>query len=138
VTGTVKQGTDGKGRPSFSLTAAGTTWTLSAGPPWYWGDRNPLKPSVGKSVTIVGEHQPGSTELDVESVDGVALRAPGKPPWAGGPFVVGEIHPGWHPWMAEGKPGKGHGRDNAPGQLKKNAPADEDTPGEPGERPLGG
>ena len=45
--------------------------------------------------------------------------APGKPPWAGGPWVVGETHPGWKPWMADGKPGKGHGRENAPGQLKK-------------------
>ena len=73
----------------------------------------------GKSVSIAGSTHEGETELDVETVDGTALRAPGKPPWAGGPWVVGETHPGWKPWMADGKPGKGHGRENAPGQLKK-------------------
>ena len=42
-------------------------------------------------------------------MDGKALREGGKPPWAGGPWVVGATHPGWKPWMADGKPGKGHG-----------------------------
>jgi hypothetical protein len=50
----------------------------------------------------------------VETVNGKALRAAGKPPWAGGPKVVGKIHPGWK----EGKAGRGHGRDGAPGQHK--------------------
>jgi len=108
VTGIVKQSTDGQGRPSFSLTAGSTTWELSAGPPWFWGDKNPLAPYVGKSVTIVGEAEQGGTELDVDTVDGTAIRAPGKPPWAGGPWAVGPTHPGWKDWMAGGKPGKGH------------------------------
>jgi hypothetical protein len=60
-------------------------------------------------------HQ-GGTEIDAESVNGKLLREPGKPPWAGGPWVVGQRHPGWKPWMAGGK--QGHGRENAPGQLK--------------------
>ena len=77
---------------------------------------------MGKSVSIAGSTHAGETELDVETVDGTALRAPGKPPWAGGPWVVGETHPGWKPWMADGKPGKGLGRENAPGQLKKQNP----------------
>ena len=119
VTGTVQQATDGKGRPTFALTAGGKTLDLSAGPPWYWGDKNPLAASVGKSVTVVGSHHAGSNELDVETVDGNAIRAPGKPPWAGGPWVVGPTHPGWKDWMKDGKPGNGHGRENAPGQLKK-------------------
>ncbi len=118
VTGTVKQETDAKGRPTFTVTAGGTTWSLEAGPSWYWGDRNPLKASVGKSVTIVGTHESGSTDLDVETVNGTAIRAAGKPPWAGGPWVVGPTHPGWKDWMAGGKPGKGQGRANAPGQHK--------------------
>ena len=118
IEGTVQQGTDGQGRPSFTVTAAGKTWELSAGPPWYWGDKNPLAAYAGKSVKIAGSTHEGSSELDVETVDGTAIRAEGKPPWAGGPWVVGSSHPGWKSWMADGKPGKGLGRENAPGQLK--------------------
>jgi cytoskeletal protein RodZ len=113
VTGVVKQAADGQGRPSFTLTAGATTWELSAGPPWYWGDKNPLAAYVGKSVTVAGEAEQGGTELDVDTVDGKAIRAPGKPPWAGGPWVVGPTHPGWKSWMANGKPGKGHDKDGA-------------------------
>jgi hypothetical protein len=46
-------------------------------------------------VTIVGEQRAGSDEVDVVSVDGKALREPGRPPWAGGWKQVGKIHPGW-------------------------------------------
>src|SRR5262245_51473612 len=123
VTGTVQQGTDGQGRPTFTVTANGKTWELSAGPAWFWGDKNPLKAFVGKSVTIAGSSQTGSSELDVATVDGTAIRAAGKPPWAGGPWHVGSSHPGWKPWMANGKPG-GHGRDNAPGQHKDKTGSD--------------
>ena len=111
VTGTVTKGTDGNGRPTYALTAGGTTWELSAGPPWYWGDNNPLNAYVGKSVTVAGDHHQGDTELDVKTVDGKAIRADGKPPWAGGPWVVGPKHPGWKSWMAGGKLGHGHGKD---------------------------
>ena len=124
VQGTVTKGTDDKGRPTYSVTASGKTWELSAGPSWYWGDKNPLNSYVGKSVSIAGSTHEGETELDVETVDGTALRASGKPPWAGGPWVVGETHPGWKPWMADGKPGKGLGRENAPGQLKDKTSTD--------------
>ncbi len=120
MTGTVKQGVDGQGRPSFTLTDGSKTWDLSAGPPWFWGDKNPLKAYAGKSVTIVGSSEAGGAELDVETVNGTAIRAPGKPPWAGGPWVVGPTHPGWKPWMAGGKPGKGV--DGAPGQKKDKTP----------------
>jgi hypothetical protein len=121
--GTVAKGTDEKGRPSFSVTVSGKVWQLSAGPAWYWGDKNPLAAFVGKTVTIAGSHHEGETEVDVETVDGTALREPGKPPWAGGPWRVGASHPGWKSWMAEGKPGRGLGREDAPGQLKKESPA---------------
>ena len=124
VTGTVKQSTDGQGRPSFTLTAGATTWELSAGPPWYWGDKNPLAAYVGKSVTVAGEAEQGGTELDVDTVDGKAIRAPGKPPWAGGPWAVGPTHPGWKDWMAGGKPGKGHGHKEATAQ-----PGEDTRPG---------
>jgi hypothetical protein len=123
LTGTVTKGTDGQGRPTFTMTVQGKTWTLSDGPSWFWGDKNPLAAFFGKSVTVVGTQEQGGTDVDVDTVDGKALRAPGKPPWAGGPWVVGPTHPGWKDWMAGGKPGKGHGKDNAPGQLKKASPA---------------
>lgn len=129
VTGTIVQTTDDQGLPAFTLTAGGKTWDLSAGPSWYWGDKNPLKPFVGKSATIAGRSHAGDTELDIETVDGKAIRAPGKPPWAGGPWVVGKIHPGWKDWMAGGKPGKGLGSKSAPGQLKDQTPEAEESPG---------
>jgi hypothetical protein len=125
VTGTVQQATDGQGRPTFTLMAGGTTWELSAGPKWFWGAENPLAAYVGKSVTVVGTSHAGAAEpeIDVETVDGTAIRAAGKPPWAGGPWVVGESHPGWKPWKTDGKPGRGLGREHAPGQLKKQTTA---------------
>jgi hypothetical protein len=95
LTGTVAAATDADGRATFTLTSGGTTYTLEAGPSWFYGDKHPLKPYVGKSVTIVGEKAASSNEVEVESVDGKALREPGKPPWAGGWKVVGEGHPGW-------------------------------------------
>ena len=136
VTGTIQEGKDGAGRPSYSLTANGKTWDLSAGPPWYWADKNPnpLKAYAGKSVTVTGTTHQGSSELDVETVNGTAIRAAGKPPWAGGPWQVGSTHPGWKPWMAGGKPGNGHGKANAPGQQKdKTKTGDDNQPAESGE-----
>jgi hypothetical protein len=94
LTGTVATATDADGNPTYTLRSGSTTYTLEAGPPWFFGDKHPLKPFVGKSVTIVGEKAADSNEVDVETVDGKALRAPGKPPWAGGWKVVGEKHPG--------------------------------------------
>lgn len=116
VRGEVVQGTDDKGRPTFTLTVGGTTWELSAGPKWYHGDKNPLAAFAGDVVTIAGTHHEGATDLDVETVNGNAIRAAGKPPWAGGPKVVGDKHPGW---KGEGHPGQGAGLETAPGQLKK-------------------
>ena len=119
VEGTVKVSTDSSGARTYTLTAGGKTWTLSAGPSWFWGDKNPLEASVGKSVAIAGSARQGETELDVETIDGTAIREAGRPAWAGGPWTVGESHPGWKDWMAEGKPGAGKGRQDAPGQQKK-------------------
>ena len=93
VTGTVDATTGSDGSAGYSVTANGKTLRLEAGPPWFWGDKNPLKPFVGKSVTIVGEQ--AGDEIDVQSVNGTAIRQPGKPPWAGGWMVVGKSHPGW-------------------------------------------
>jgi hypothetical protein len=95
LTGTVATATDADGRASFTLQSGGTTYTLDGGPSWFYTDNHPLNAYVGRSVTVVGARAAGSTEIDVETVDGTALRAAGKPPWAGGWKVVGEGHPGW-------------------------------------------
>jgi hypothetical protein len=95
LNGTVAAATDADGHASYTLSSGGKTYTLESGPWWFYGDDHPLKAYVGKSVRIIGEAAAGSTEIDVESVDGKALRAPGKPAWAGGWKVVGERHPGW-------------------------------------------
>ena len=76
------------------MTVGGVTWELSAGPKWYWGTKNPLAPFVGKSVEVAGTYHAGDTDFDIDTVDGKALRSAGKPPWAGGPKVVGKGHPG--------------------------------------------
>lgn len=119
LTGTVRQTSDEKGRPTFTITVDGVAWELSAGPKWFWGDKNPLAKYVGDSVEVTGTHHTGDTDLDVATVNGKMLRAEGKPPWAGGPKVVGERHPGWKAWKVDGKPGNGHGREKAPGQTKE-------------------
>jgi hypothetical protein len=93
--GTVSSGTDEDGAPTYELASGGKTYQLEAGPPWFYGDNHPLKPFVGKSVTISGETAEGSTEVDVLTVNGTVIREPGKPPWAGGWKRVGERHPGW-------------------------------------------
>ena len=82
---------------------------LEAGPPWWWGEDNPLAPFVGETVTVEGEQAEGSDSVDVHAVNGTAIREAGRPPWAGGPKVVGEAHPGWKAWKVEREPGT-HGR----------------------------
>jgi hypothetical protein len=119
MTGTVATAVDEKGRPTYTMVVDGVTWELSAGPKWFWGANNPLAAYVGKAVEVAGTYHAGENDLDVETVDGKALRAAGRPPWAGGPKVVGSSHPGWK----DGKPGKGHGRENAPGQNKDKSKA---------------
>jgi hypothetical protein len=94
VRGTVQTATTTDGVGAYTLVASGTTYALSAGPAWFWGANNPLAAYVGRTVDVIGEIAEGSTEIDVQSIDGKALRAPGRPPWAGGPTVVGEKHPG--------------------------------------------
>jgi hypothetical protein len=119
MTGSVATSLDEKGRATYTMVVDGVTWELSAGPKWFWGASNPLAAYVGKSVQVTGTYHAGKNELDVVTVDGKALRAEGRPPWAGGPKAVGSSHPGWK----DGKPGKGHGRENAPGQKKDKSKA---------------
>jgi hypothetical protein len=132
IRGQVGSTTDGQGRPSFTLQANGKTLRLSAGPPWFFGTKNPLMPFVGKTVTIVGEQS--GDEIDVTSVDGTALRAPGKPPWAGGWKVVGNVHPGWSQAKADRQAAKAKARAAcaAAGQCKDDG-AEPDESAEPSE-----
>jgi hypothetical protein len=72
-------------------------------------------------VTIVGTKAADSNNVDVVSVDGTALREPGKPPWAGGWKRVGSIHPGWSQEKADRFKAK-FGDCFPPGLCKQNKP----------------
>jgi hypothetical protein len=124
LTGSVGSTTDADGETVFTLTSGGQTFELEAGPLWWWGADHPLAPFVGRTVTVSGETRTGSGEIDVQAIGGTTIRESGKPPWAGGPWKIGERHPGWKPWKVlgeDGRPGlgQGHGREHAPGQVKK-------------------
>ncbi len=130
LTGTIEAATAAEGETTYTLTEGGTTYTLEAGPAWFFGDDYPLKPFVGKSVTVVGEKAEGSNEVEVISIDGTALREPGKPPWAGGWKRVGEKHPGWSQEKADRMKAK-FGDCFPPGQCKdKSKPAKAEKPDE--------
>jgi len=79
--------------------------------------------AVGKLVTIAGS-QEGDAEVDVDTIDGVAIREPGKPPWArwavGRRSVAsGAGRAGWR----TASPVRATARETAPGQLKQASPA---------------
>jgi hypothetical protein len=116
--GQVRASTDTDGKTTYTLTAGGKTYELDAGPAWFHGDKHPLKAFVGKTVTIVGGQRQGSLEVDVKSVDGTALRAAGKPAWAGGWKRVGSAHPGWSQEKADRMKAK-FGDCFPPGQCKE-------------------
>lgn len=127
---------DGDLDVEYTLTADGKVLTLDAGPAWFFKDKHPLAPFVDETVTIAGEQRPGSTEVDVLSVDGTVLREPGKLPWAGGWKRVGKDHPGWTQekwdrWQAKAKargfecfpPGQCRDRTKAATPTASGAPA---------------
>ena len=141
--GVVGTRTSADGETEYTLTVGANVLTLDAGPSWFYKDKHPLKPFVGKTVSVVGAQAQGSTEIEVRSVDGTTIREPGRPPWAGGWKRVGKDHPGWSQekwdrWQAHlaGKKGR-FGLDCwPPGQCK-------DASGKPGtpnatEAPAGG
>lgn len=94
ISGVVEKSTAAEGDEVYTLTDGGTTYTLEAGPKWFF-ETYPLEQYVGEDVTVEGEVAEGSTVVEVMSIDGTALREAGKPPWAGGWKRVGERHPGW-------------------------------------------
>jgi len=118
VTGTIGTSKDADGVVSYTLRSGGTTYTLEAGPPWFFGDNHPLKAFVGKSVTVSGERAAGSNEIEVDAVNGKQLREGGKPPWAGGWKRVGKAHPGWSQEKADRFKAK-FGDCFPPGQCKQ-------------------
>lgn len=95
LTGTVGTRTDADGDTEYTLATGSKTVVLDGGPSWFYGNDHPLKPYVGKRVTITGSQRAGDDEVEVAAVDGKRIRAEGKPPWAGGWKRVGEKHPGW-------------------------------------------
>ena len=129
--------TDESGKTSYVLQLAdGTQLALSFGPSWFWGPLNPLEALVGTTVEVTGnvaadgpdEHASATAQeraadkpkFKVKAVDGTPLREQGKPPWAGGPKVVGAAHPGYEGWSKgqankaahkAAKPEKAHGPD---------------------------
>jgi hypothetical protein len=132
LTGTIESAAGENGKTEYTLTDGGKTYTLSAGPTWFFAEGDhPLDKFVGESVTIEGEVAEGSTDVDVISVNGTALRGEGKPPWAGGWKAVGEKHPGWSQDKVDRMKAK-FGDCFPPGQCKDkpNKGADEDA--EPG------
>lgn len=141
--GVVAAATDAEGKPTYTISANGKTVQLDAGPSWFFGDKHPLAPFVGKTVTVAGGQR--GDEVDVETVDGTRLRAEGKPPWAGGWKAVGSAHPGWtqekadrwaaHQAARAGKQGGAAGAAGAagcwpPGQCKDKGPKGAETPEE--------
>jgi hypothetical protein len=98
VTGEVRTTMDADGNIEYTLrTDDGREIELDAGPPWFYVEDHPLKPLVGKTVTVTGEegiNWKGRPEIDVFSVasDGRTTEirsAGGPPPWVAGPDVAG-------------------------------------------------
>jgi hypothetical protein len=103
-TGTVGTTQDPDGDTEYTLAAEDGVFNLGVGPPWFYEGNHPLAPLVGKTVTVTGESKigkkTGEPEIDVYSFTSddqtTQIRSSsGKPPWAGGPKVVGPKHPGF-------------------------------------------
>jgi hypothetical protein len=103
-TGTLGTTQDPDGDTEYTLAAEDGVFNLGAGPAWFYDGNHPLAPLVGKTVTVTGESKigkkTGEPEIDVYSFtsDGQTTQirsSSGKPPWAGGPKVVGPKHPGF-------------------------------------------
>jgi hypothetical protein len=151
VRGPISKTTDADGDVAYTLTANGKTYRLEIGPPWWWAANNPLASKVGGTHEVTGEIEGTSDELEVFSIDGTTVRSPGKPPWAGGPKVVGQRHPGWKAWKAAHDGVKGpkgpkdhqrgadenEGPSASPGPNATTAPSASPGPGTPSASPSG-
>lgn len=145
VTGTVVMAETEDGRIIYLLDSGdGEPIELRYGPSWFSGELNPLHALVGSSITVGGnlrdgwpnanasdtarEHAVKTPALRILTLDG-ERRAKGKPPWAGGPKAVGEVHPGYAGWSngQADKPEKPEqaGRPDKPGNGPKGPFEDE-------------
>src|SRR4051812_5126122 len=132
LSGAIGTTTDEDGETAYTLTVGSTVYELEVGPPWFWGDANPLKASIGKTVTIEGDQEGSTASVEVRIVDGKTIREPGKPPWAGGWKVVGKTHPGWSQEKADRQAAKaaaGHGRPDWAGPKGSDDPDKSEAPG---------
>jgi len=125
--GTVEATQDADGAFEYQLNDGTSVIELSVGPPWFYGDDHPLADLVGQQVSVSGEvddgtpaseadsraNADGQPSFDVFTLNGTELRTAGKPPWAGGPAVVGERHPGHAGW-ARGQAAADAAAGNAP------------------------
>ena len=123
--GTLEAVTDADGDVEYRLTDADGSIELSVGPPWFWGENHPLD-GVSGDVTVTGElddgtppahadagnRADGEPSFDVFTLNGEEIRAAGKPPWAGGPAVVGGSHPGYAGWSRGQAASGGRGEAN--------------------------
>ncbi len=106
--GTLETDQDTDGGTVYRVSDGTSSVPLGVGPPWFYGDDHPLAELVGQRITVIGQRDDGTPgheavpeasghgqpSFEVYSVNGIELRAPGKPRWAGGPAAVGDRHPG--------------------------------------------
>ena len=125
VQGTVTKGTDDKGRPTYSVTAERQDVGALGGPELVLGRQEPAQrlSSASRSRSREARTKVRPSWMSRPSTARrYARRASRRGPADRG--SSGETHPGWKPWMADGKPGKGLGREDAPGQLKDKTSTD--------------
>lgn len=124
LTGTIVLQENELGRMAYFLDRGdGQLVELRFGPAWFWGELNPLHVLAQTQASIGGLLADDLAEqaavLEVRTINGVE-RATDKPPWAGGPKVQGEVHPGYEGWS--------HGQAN----KAVNKPAKPPKPDKPG------
>jgi hypothetical protein len=145
LTGTIVVLPDADGVNEYYLQLAdGSRLKLSVGPPWYWGSTNPLAEYVDQVVEVQGYIDDGvpderaadvakdravvEVSLDVRVIGDETLWTTFRPPWAGGPGVVGEVHPGFAGW-SRGQEARAAGEANAEGRAGGAVVMDESHPG---------
>ena len=127
LTGTIVLQENELGRMAYFLDRGdGQLVELRLGPAWFWGELNPLHVLAATQASI-GARLPDdradeAAVLNIRTINGVE-RATGKPLWAGGPRVQGEVHPGYEGWS--------HGQANKAAN-KPDKPDKPDKPPKPG------
>jgi hypothetical protein len=145
LTGTIVAVVDADGASEYYLQVAdGSRLKLSVGPPWYWGSDDPLAGYVDQVVEVQGYDKTGvpderaadiakeravaEASFDVRVIGDEVLWTTFRPPWAGGPGVVGEVHPGYAGW-SRGQEASEAAQENAEGGAGGVLVMDERNPG---------